>query len=448
MAQAAIDELVARFLERCPQAAVLAHQMKEATGTRFKDWIDSIFIPHADTELRTRLRELGWERDKDAEVSCGLRHVLRHHGALFPPVVTMDGDFLNIAIKAERVGDFMAAHRVFAGRNVGGRPGARTRWAMAFSGERAELWAIERHGYTGFGDTGDRPRDINRAERWLEKLRTRRRDFGVGPEADAKAFAHLDKILDAAIEQIGQWWTADLFFQAERGYWMSRNRAARVQFARQQALGLGWANHDHHTYRCSRRNFARTIGVFEKLGFYCREKFYAGAEAGWGAQVLEHPIGVTIFADVDMQPEELSGDFAHEGFATDAGGRLGTVGLWVELHGEAILQAGMHHLECQFDWHALKAQLQREAGIGMMDPFTTFPFLRQAFTEGEQWAVQPARVQALLSAAQISPAEADRFRAEGARGSHLENLERNDGYKGFNQQGVSDIIARTDARRG
>jgi hypothetical protein len=35
----------------------------------------------------------------------------------------------------------------------------------------------------------------------------------------------------------------------------------------------------------------------------------------------------------------------------------------------------------------------------------------------------------------------------GAIGSHLENLERNDGYKGFNQTGVSDIIARTDPRK-
>jgi hypothetical protein len=32
-------------------------------------------------------------------------------------------------------------------------------------------------------------------------------------------------------------------------------------------------------------------------------------------------------------------------------------------------------------------------------------------------------------------------------GSHLEILERNDGYKGFNQTGVSDIIARTDPRK-
>ena len=35
----------------------------------------------------------------------------------------------------------------------------------------------------------------------------------------------------------------------------------------------------------------------------------------------------------------------------------------------------------------------------------------------------------------------------GAIGSHLENLERRNGYKGFNQKGVSDIIERTDPRK-
>ena len=45
--------------------------------------------------------------------------------------------------------------------------------------------------------------------------------------------------------------------------------------------------------------------------------------------------------------------------------QLGTVGLWCGLHGEAFLQAGMHHLECQFDWHLLKAQLQAEAALSV-----------------------------------------------------------------------------------
>ena len=47
----------------------------------------------------------------------------------------------------------------------------------------------------------------------------------------------------------------------------------------------------------------------------------------------------------------------------------------------------------------------------------------------------------------ISPEQAERFRHEGALGSHLEILERNDGYKGFNQTGISEIIRDTDPRR-
>ena len=35
---------------------------------------------------------------------------------------------------------------------------------------------------------------------------------------------------------------------------------------------------------------------------------------------------------------------------------------------------------------------------------------------------------------------------EGTIGSHLENLERREGFKGFNQQAVSAIISATDPR--
>jgi hypothetical protein len=82
-----------------------------------------------------------------------------------------------------------------------------------------------------------------------------------------------------------------------------------------------------------------------------------------------------------------------------------------------------------------------------MAPFTDFPFLRQAFTRGEMWPVDPKRIDRLVAQGRITSEQADHFRREGALGSHLEILERNDGYKGFNQTGVSDIISRTDPRR-
>src|SRR5262249_40852788 len=152
-------------------------------------------------------------------------------------------------------------------------------------------------------------------------------------------------------------YTCDLFFAAEREYWMGRNHAGQVQFARQQKLGLGWANHDHHTYRVSRRNFTKLIAMWEKLGFHLRERFHAGKQAGWGAQVMEQSAtGITTFNDVDLTPEELFNDFAHEQLEEQA--KLGTVGLWCTLHGDSFLQAGMHHLECQFDFEALRHQLE------------------------------------------------------------------------------------------
>jgi hypothetical protein len=73
--------------------------------------------------------------------------------------------------------------------------------------------------------------------------------------------------------------------------------------------------------------------------------------------------------------------------------------------------------------------------------------LKQAFTKGETWPVDPERVAALERAGRITAAQAEKFRTAGALGSHLEVLQRDDGYKGFNQTGINDIIRSTDPRR-
>ena len=177
----------------------------------------------------------------------------------------------------------------------------------------------------------------------------------------------------------------------------------------------------------------------------CRERFYAGEQAGWGAQVLEQPVvGIVVFADVDLQPEELSGDFAHEGLAAQQ--QLGTVGLWCQLHGDSLFAAGLHHLECQFDFQSAREQLESD-GIGNMKPFTDFQHLKQSFTEPEMWPVNDARLKAAVGVGALTEKQAEEIRGRGAIGSHLEVLERNDGFKGFNQTGISDIISKTDPRK-
>lgn len=458
-----VDGLLAAFLERCAFAAALADRMRDETGTRFADWVTDISVAD-DATLRDRLVDAGFIRDP--AVIGGT--VLFHPGAMFPLVRLEPGgaDRITVSIKVDAVVDFLAAHQLPIAGEIEGGPGERHRTVLVTTDGDAWLRVVEQHGGHWLRSDGRADASAPRAAAAvLERFRTRRRRYGTpdgapsaGPTVPSDnpagvstadiAFDDLDALVDRAVAEVGQDWACDLFFEAERLNWMSRNRAARVQYERQQRLGLGWANHDHHTYRCSRRNFHRVVRVLEKLGMQCRERFYAGREAGWGAQVLEQPrAGFVVFADVDMSAEEIDGDFSHRGFATPLGdsGRLGTVGLWVALHGESLFEAGMHHLECQFDHERLTEQLAR-SGVGMMHRFTDFDFLTQAFTEGERWPVEPWRLERLVGTGLLTRDEADRFAADGALGSHLENLERNDGFKGFNQHGVSDIITRTDAR--
>jgi hypothetical protein len=310
--------------------------------------------------------------------------------------------------------------------------------------------AIERRGYLGFDTfSGDMarigrmtPHAARNALAAREVWQTRRRKF----EDDAQGFDAAESALERVIDLAGcPDLACHLIFEVERDYWASRNRAARVQKARQDKLGLGWANHDHHTFRSSRRFFPRLIGIFRKLGFVMRERFHAGEKAGWGAQIVEHPTtGIVIFADLDLAPDEATFDFTNHPLPDLA--RPNTVGLWVGLHGESLLEAGMHHLEAQFDFDNLRDALAAEASIETMKPFSDFPFLRQAFTTGEQWPVAADRANRVLALGWINAEQHAKFLREGAIGSHLENLQRTEGYKGFNQQAVSAILAATDPR--
>jgi uncharacterized protein YmfQ (DUF2313 family) len=87
------------------------------------------------------------------------------------------------------------------------------------------------------------------------------------------------------------------------------------------------------------------------------------------------------------------------------------------------------------------------ADFPMMPPFTDLPMLKQAFSTAEIWPVAAERIEALVTAGSITPAQAERFRSEGAPGSHIEILQRWEGFKGFNKTGVSNIIRDTDARK-
>ena len=437
-----VHRLLNECLEHCPFAARLSQRMLDETGTRMLDWIDHFGLALNDPAI-SELQKVGYAKTDPIHGDT----VWTHKAGLFPRVRQLHTATRQLAIKVDSVADFLFAHEL-SDVSIDGEPFSPLRTACVARGNGVAFLVVERHGCLGFNPSAVTQSAVKSGTSFpvavlhhFEKLLLRRRDF----ENDADGFALANKLIDAAIADLGRDRACDLFFTAERLYWQRRNRAGRIQFERQESLGLGWANHDHHTYRSGRESFVSLIAFLEKLGFQCRERFYAGREAGWGAQVIEHPVtGVTIFADVDMSPEEVMGDFSHERMVPRA--ELGTVGLWCALHGEAFLQAGLHHLECQFDFAATRDQLKL-AGIDTMSPFTDFSYLRQAFTRGEQWSVDPARVERLRSARRITDEQATKFLKQGALGSHLEILQRDDGYKGFNQHGISEIISATDPRR-
>lgn len=447
--EALIDELTRRALDGHAFARGLAGRMIPETGTIFQNWLDH-FVVAASPSFANRLTKLGYERTADAH-TIGVP-VYAHPGGVFPRIAVAPGAkgeeaVRDVGIKVESVAAFSGAHDL--GLRPLGYPMGPLRTARV-AGESTNLVIVERRAYLGFENFPSEAARDGRMKPHAAREALAARDLWLGRrrrfDDDAEGFAVTETLLDDVIETAGSRDMAcHLIFEVERDYWQSRNRAAQVQKARQDRLGLGWANHDHHTFRSSRRFFPNLIRMFTRLGFYLRESFHAGEHAGWGAQVLEHPTtGVVIFADLDLAPEEAAQDFAHQALPDLE--TPGTVGLWVALHGESILEAGMHHLEAQFEFDALRDGLKAQANIETMRPFSDFPFLRQAFTAGERWPVSPARADRALAAGWITQDQRDRFVTEGTIGSHLENLQRREGYKGFNQQAVSAIIAATDPR--
>ena len=425
----------------------LARRMKSEVSTRLVDWVDHLVVTDR-PGLNVRVLDADFAKSRHTHPTPGAT-VYEHDGGMFPAVVVASGagpEVREVAIKCESIAEFSRAHDL--GLEAVGPPMGPYRRAVAASGPTS-VSVVERRGYRGFEPF---PSDLARAGRMTPQAARdalAARDLWLGRrrrfDDDAQGFDEADRVADLMIERVGSDMACHLVFEGERAYWESRNRAGRVQKTRQDRLGLGWANHDHHTFRSSRRFFPRLIGLFERLGFHLRERYHAGEQAGWGAQILEHPTtGVVIFADLDLAPEEKDEDFAH--VALPDLPRPNTVGLWVGLHGESILQAGMHHLEAQFDFDALRDDLKAEADVETMKPFSDFPFLRQAFTAGERWPVDPARADRLLERGWIDGEPHAKFLAEGAIGSHLENLQRTEGYKGFNQKSVSAILQAVDPR--
>jgi hypothetical protein len=438
-AESKLRHFLQLFLENHSFARRLSDRLSRETGTDFYEWVDHLTL---DPEHLPDLLAAGLEPEHvDSPVETT---VLHHPKAMMPRVLLTAGGSVEdkprtVAVRPESIVDLVA--RLDCSPDISGALGSRVRTALLLEEKDARLIGIERLACRDFVDQDDLAVSPAAFTAVRQLWRTRRRNFRENEAGVEEAFA----VQETAFALVGRDIACETFFTEERAFWELRNRAGRWQKHRQDLLGFGWGNHDHHTFRSSRESFVDLIRFLMNFGFEKRERYYAGAQAGWGAQILEHALtGITVFADVDLMPGETEIDFSEHPLPPAS--KLGTVGLWCALHGDSFLQAGMHHLEARFDFARVRDQWA-EQGIGTMKPFSDFPFLKQAFTEGERWPVAPFRLQDLLSKGLISQDQASKFAKEGAIGSHLENLQRKGGFKGFNQKSVSVIIAATDPRQ-
>lgn len=426
LAEQALRRALRDVLGRCSAAASFEQWLLTSTAVRLRDIVDHIAI--ADERDFGDFADAGWSETKNGE--------WRNSGGLFPAVVRHSRPA--IWLRVENVALFLRAYALDI--PIEGPEHGPVRKAVAFSGDGVEVGIIERNGWPGMEVPEVAPSLIRRARIHGQIFRTRRRNF----DSVEQGLRHTESLVDSAVGDLGPHWSCSIWLGAERDYWVQRCRAGRVQKERQDRAGIGWSNIDHHTYDGSRAHFRHSIRIFEKLGYELREMLYAGELAGWGSQVLEQPvIGSTIFADVDLAPDELAVDFSHEELPPL--GRHRRAGLLSFLLGESILAAGLNHVAGLYDQAALRAQLA-EFGVTMMAPFSDFTYLYQELTEGQRGPVDPRAVDLLERGGHIGAEEAEMLRLEGAIISHLENIERNEGYKGFNRDGIDSVLRKLDPR--
>lgn len=434
-AEAIILEALEQAIKLNSEIAKLSQDLHKMTSTRLFDWLDHVIVGYSETREK-ELEEAGFVSD----LATPSYRVFYHPAAQLPRIVVRDHDqpVVGIAVSVESIADFLMV-RGWGGWIEGASFSPYRRCCVSIDNE-VSLFVVERRGSLTMEPLYPDEGYLEKYFEAMEKWQTRHRDL----EDEDEAMHRTIRVAEEVISLVGVDLAACIILECERKYWQSRNTAGQIQKNRQDRLGMGWANHDHHTFRSSRRRFPQLVRLFEMLGFHCRERFYAGEEAGWGAQVMENPRSrLVLFLDVDLHPEEVEVDFAHH--LLPELDQLGTIGLWCALHGDSILKAGMHHLEAQFLFEELTHDLSTH-GVGMMEPFSSFPYLKQAFTHGEIWHVDSSKVHKLLNSDRITREQAEKFLSYGAVGSHMENLQRREGYKGFNQKNVSFIIKKTDPR--
>ena len=404
-AGAFIAAIVEHALSRMPAARALGDVLLEKCGVRLCDLIDHIALPdHAIPAA------LGWRED-----SAG---VWRQRG--LPDLVRAPR--LTLALCVEDLDRFLSHLDIGTQAEVD-LFGA-SRRARLLTHEETWLAAVERNGRVDYAKRHVPQWRAQHARLHQQTFRTRRRSFRT---ADSGLSETLRLVL-AAVSDLGAAWACDLFLRAEREYWQRRCTAGCLQSRRQESAGIGWSNIDHYGYVASRQHVAQTIDLFVALGFEPSDVISSG---DWASQLLRHvTLDACVAVDADLGPRERPEDIGKSPVKPLIW--HGPAGLWSALHGEGLLEGGLHRLACRFDRTAI-ARILRADAVDLLAPTSSRAAFFQQHTAAEVQPVDPKRVARLERAEFLSADEARLFAHEGALGSQMVIVERNDGFTGHDQ---------------
>jgi hypothetical protein len=99
---------------------------------------------------------------------------------------------------------------------------------------------------------------LDASERWETRPRAL--------EDENQAMLKTLTLAEGLVEMLGRDLAAWVILEVERKVWQLKNSAGQLQKNRQDWLGMGWANHDHYTFRplpnISKHSFMNSFKLF------------------------------------------------------------------------------------------------------------------------------------------------------------------------------------------
>jgi hypothetical protein len=412
-AAAYVASTLADALLRTPDAQRFQERLLNLCSVRLIDILDHLVQPGDDDAFV----EAGW-----LAVAPGL---WRHPSGAFPDIIAAGAP--GVAFRVECIDAFLKATGIVAA--VEGARHGQFRHAKVFASAAAGFTAVERHGWSGYDQPGGGERKRRRARLHQQIFRSRRRQF-----RDAEGgFAHVERLVDAAVADLGAAWACDLFMRAEREFWASRCDAGQVQSRRQVHAGVGWSNFDHGACYSSREHVHTAARILGKLG--CRDaKLFVGDD-GVGAMTFRMSEGPAMLLEADLAAHEDAFDDRCQSLSPLTWHRR--AGLWCALHGESLLEGGFARVAGRYDQALLRRRLAHD-GIETISMATRDARLRQELAPGGLRAVNPIRVTHLQRAGYLSRARSDDLRLSGAVATHLQSVQRTAGCQAFEPAGAGE----------